>query len=254
MPKASDYKPETRFIGMFVGDSGCGKSAAAMSFPGPKLDLDFDLRFAGIADMIKQGIINGDDAEYEQFPPVKGLDKLNNLLMQWDMQRKSGTFPYKTISVSSLGALTRVIMNEAHILTKGKMIGKYRISGGGDYNFEAQLTHQTFDYLRMYPCNLICNAHIVPKFGKAPGANEYAQAEVIGEKLAVTGNLGVNVLTYFDNVFRFSREEVNGKMKYYVEFATDLAKNTYGIDPGKHDITGKNFYNYLQELTTKKGN
>jgi hypothetical protein len=35
-----------------------------------------------------------------------------------------------------------------------------------------------------------------------------------------------------------------------VEFATDIAKNSFGIGVGQHDITGKNFYELLTQLRT----
>lgn len=252
MPNAIDYKPDKRFFGLFVGRSGDGKSTALASFPKKLLDLDFDFRFAGIASAAKQGIISLDEIEYEQFNPRGGWDPIHNMNLQWDQWRMQGTFPYKTIGVESITSLTRLITLASHKEQKGKMIGKLRISGPGDFNFEAAGTHQFFDYLRIMPCNIIASAHIVDRYGKRPGASEYAPAEVIGEKLSIRDNLGENVLTYFDNVFRFSRSVSDGKTKYYVNFATDIAKNSYGIQPGEHDITGKNFYDYFTELIKEK--
>ncbi len=252
MPNASDYKPDKRFFGLFASRSGDGKSTAAASFPGPVLDLDFDFRFAGIAGAIKNGLYTADGISYEQFNPRGGWEPIHNMNLQWDQWRMSGTFPYKTIIVDSLTSLTRLIVLASHKEQKGKMIGKLRVSGPGDFNFEAAGTHQFFDYLRTMPANIICNAHIIDRYGKPKNAGEYAPSEIIGEKLSIRDNLGENVQTYFDNVFRFSREVVNGETKYYVNFATDLAKNSYGIKPGEHDITGKNFYQYFTELTKGK--
>jgi len=253
MPKASEYKPETRIFALFIGRSGDGKSTAAASFPRPVMDLDFDNRFAGIAGAITQGIYTADNVDYQMFNPRGGYEPVEALFTQWEVARMQGQFPYKTIIVDSLTSLARLLVIASHKLQKGKMIGKLRVSGPGDFNFEASGVHQIFDFLRVLPCHVICSAHVIDKYGKLDKTQEYSETGIVGEKLSVRDNLGENVQTYFDNVFRFSREVVNGQVKYYANFATDLAKNSFGIPPGEHDITGKNFYNYLQELTTKKG-
>lgn len=251
MPRAEDYQPDTRIFSLFCGRSGDGKSTAAASFPRPLLDLDFDFRYAGIDGAIKQGIYDNNGIEYQQFNPRGGWDPIEQMTLQWDIYRKSGNFQYKTIIVDSLTSLTRLIVIASHMSQPGKNIGKLRVSGPGDFNFESHGTHQFFDYLRVLPCHILCSAHIIDKYGKLDKGNQYSETGIVGEKLSIRDNLGENVLTYFDNVYRFSREVVNGETKYYVDFATDLAKNSHGIKPGKHDITGVHFYNYLQTLIKK---
>ena len=248
---AANYKLNQRVFAMFVGRSGDGKSTAAASFPKKLINLDFDLRFGGIAAAIQQKIILGEGIEYTSFNPRGGVDDINNLLMQWEILHKSGNFPYKTVIVDSLTSLTRTMVLASHKLQQGKMIGNLRVSGPGDFNFEASGTHQFFDYLRIFPANVICSAHTVDKYGKLDKSKDYSETGVVGEKLSIRDNLGENVQTYFDNVWKFSRELVNGKIKYYVEFATDLAKNSYGIPPGRYDITGKSFYEFFIELITR---
>ena len=102
----------------------------------------------------------------------------------------------------------------------------------------------------MLPCNVICSAHTIDKYGKVDPSDPYSPNEVKGEKLTVRDQLGESVQAYFDNVFRFSRDQGNNKLYYRVEFATDLAKNAFGIGPGQHDITNKNFHSYLTSLIT----
>lgn len=250
--KASEYKHDSRIFALFVGRSGDGKSSAAASFPGPVMDLDFDFRFAGIKGAIDAGMCDGNSIEYQQFNPRGGWEQVDNLLTQWEIYRTSGMFPYKTVIVDSLTTLTRLLVVSSHKLQGGKSIGKLRVSGPGDFNFEAAGTHQFFDYLRTFPCHVICSAHIIDKYGKLNKADQYSETGVVGEKLSIRDNLGENVQTYFDNVLRFSRQVENGQTKYFVNFATDLAKNSWGIPPGEHDITSKNFYNYLQETIKKK--
>lgn len=249
--KASEYKTESRTFALFAGRSGDGKSSAAASFPGPVMVLDFDFRFAGIKGAIDAGLYPADGIEYQQFNPRGGWEPVSQMLTQWEQWRITGQFPYKTVIIDSLTTFTRLLVVSSHKLQGGKTIGTLRVSGPGDFNFEAAGTHQFFDYLRTFPCHVICSAHIIDKYGKINKNDQYSETGVVGEKLSIRDNLGENVQTYFDNVIRFSREVVNGVTKYYANFATDLAKNSWGIPPGEHDITGKNFYNYLQETIKK---
>lgn len=252
MPKASDYIPEQRLFAMFVGRSGHAKSTAAAQFPKPYHQLDFDFRFGGVASAIRQGLIaSADGITYDQFNPRSGWEPVDKWLEDNDKYRIIGQFPYRTLEVASLGSLARLLVVSSHKLQGGKFMGKLRISGPSDYNMEASGTHQLFDFLRSWPCNIICSAHMVDKYGKLDKTKEYSESGVVGEKLAVRDNLGENVLTYFDNIFRFSKELEGDKDKFYVEFSTDIAKNTFGIPPGRIDITGKNFYTVFQELVKK---
>lgn len=262
MPSALDYKPEMRFFGLFVGRSGDGKSAAADGFPGKVLDLDFDNRFVGVANAGRQGLLELKNIDYETYNPRGGWDPVDKRLTALDLQRFSGgMFPYKTITINSLTALTRLFVNASHNLQGGRKLGSLRISGPADFNFEATATHQVFDFLRSWPCNIIATAHIVSRYGKPEKEfdkdgnwiNQYDSPEIIGEKLSLRDNLGENIVSYFNDVYRFSREQVKDEIRYFVEFASmDLARNSFGIKPGKHDITGKNFYQYFTELVAKQ--
>jgi len=262
MPSALDYKPDLRIFALFVGRSGDGKTVAADGFPGKVLDLDFDFRFRGVANAGRLGLLELKNIDYEQFNPRGGWDPVDQRLTALDMLRLSGgMFPYKTITVNSITSLTRLFVNASHKLQGGRKLGSLRISGPADFNFEATATHQVFDFLRSWPCNIIATAHIIDKYGKPEKEfdkdgnwiNQYEQNVVVGEKLSVRDNLGENIMSYFDDIYRFSRDEEKGEIRYFVEFAaSDLARNSYGIKPGKHDITGKNFYQYFSELVAKQ--
>lgn len=255
MPAASAYKPEQRIFALFVGRSGDGKSVAAASFPRPLFNLDFDMRFGGIAAAIKQGIITDKDMTYQQFPPRNGLALLNKQLDQFAVDVFGGKFPYKTVQTDSLTNLARLCMNVARKETKGQMIGATRMPGPTDYRYESTAVHDYFDFMRTFPSNILVTAHSLDRYGRPEPEldnqgnviNAYEPAEVVGEKLAVRDNLGETVLTYFDNVWKFSRQTDGKHIRFFVEFASDLAKNSFGIMPGKHDITNKNFYNFLME-------
>lgn len=265
----SEYKKDSRFFGMFISRSGDGKSTAGASFAeaGPYINLDFDLRARGIVGSVGQNIISGERVFYEEFSPLKGYDPLDKFLeMQLAKYRSTGKPDYVTFQISSLFTLSRMIKNTSHEIQGGKFLGKgsikIRMDGPGDFNMEVSVTHQLFDYFRMFPSNIILDAHLIDRYGKPdpkPGMSEsemdalkYAPNEVKGTKLNVRDAYGESVLSYFDNVFVFSREAWGNQMKYFVEFSTDMAKNTFGVPPGKHDITGKSFYRYFMELTGTK--
>ena len=268
MPNLSDFKPETTFRALFVGRSGDGKSGAAASFPKPYHELDFDLRIAGIAGCTNW-LSENDKISYQQFMPRSGwapVDKhLTNLEFNAIAYRGNPAlyqFPYKTIGLGSLTSLTRLLVSYSMQYTKGKTIGpekaedaiKLRIIGPSDINAESNGTLTVLDYIRSWPCNFIATAHIVDKWGKLEShekEDNYKPQEVIGEKLSIRDNLGESVIALFDNVFRFSRREQGGKVIYEVEFAGDLAKNAFGILPGKYDITEKEFYPFFQNLIQK---
>lgn len=251
MPDINEYKDEQRIFALFCATSKSGKSTAAASFPKPYHQADFDLRFAGVKGAVDQGIIDGKGISYTQFNPTRGLPALEKHLTDLENYYVIGQFPYKSYEIASLTNLARLLVLASHGLQGGKTLGGLRISGPADFNFESSGTHQVFDKLRTFPCHIIVSAHIVPKWGKSKGAPEYAPQEVIGHRLSVRDNLGENVQTYFDNVFQFSREMRDEKLHYYVEFANDLAGNTWGIPPGKFEITNKPFYPFLQDLIRK---
>jgi hypothetical protein len=248
MTNLLDLQLREHFFGLFIGRSGSGKSAAASCFDKPYLEIDCDLRAGGILDWARKGYIDGSQVEIKQFPPDAGWIPVDNFLSGLKAKIPAGTFPYKTIGLGSLTNLTRLLVITSHGLQTGKTLGGLRVSGPGDYMFESTGTHQIFDYLRTFPCNVIITAHTIDKWGKKRSSSDYSPAEVIGEKLSIRDNLGENVQTYFDNVFKFTKEIQGNITKYFVEFTTDIAKNSHGLPPGKFDITDKNFKDEFERL------
>lgn len=254
-PRATDFKPDQRNFMLFAGESGDGKSAAAASFPKPLFNADFDSRFDGVSNCLKQGWLKDEDKiEYQQFSPMGGWLPVEKFFSQFDMDRMAGSFKYKTMQIDSLTSLARLVLNFSHTFQKGNKVGEdgkgiIRMSGPADFNLEQTGVHQFFDHIRSYPCNIIVTAHIVPRWGRIKtDENPFPQSEITGEKLSVRDNLGANVLSYFNNVFRFSREQVGSDMRYFVEFSSSLAKNSFGIPPGRFDITKKEFWPFLGEI------
>lgn len=257
-----EYKMQERIFALFVGQSGSGKSDAAASFPWPFHEMDFDLRANGIVAAINQGWLctnrSLDDIDIKQFDPLGGWVQVQNHLNDLRGLFRNGVLKTQTIDIGSLTSMTRLFKTTAVLTPLNDKAGGghfnlagLSMTGPSDYNFEAQATHAVFDFLKGFPCHVICSAHIIDKWGKPPGAKEISANEVIGEKLSITDKLGANVLTYFNDVYRFSKAIVGGQEKFFVEFSTEMAKNSFGLPPGKFDITRKEFYPFLQDLIQK---
>lgn len=254
MTNLLDLQTRKSIFALFLGRSGSGKSAAASSFDHPYLELDFDLRAGGILDWANKGMVDGSSIEVQQFMPQSGWQPVDKFLEGLRSQIVSGQFKYKTIGLGSITNMVRLFNILSVRLKSGQpnkkqvTIDGLALTDGADYKFEAQATHQVFDYLRVFPCNIIATAHIVDRWGKRPSAGRYDPNEILGEKLSITSNLGENLQTYFDNVFRFSKKIESGRVRYYVEFSTDMAKNSFGLPPGEFDITDKNFKEEFNKL------
>lgn len=255
MPTLESYLPETRIFALHISRSGDGKSAAAASYPRPFHEIDYDGRFDGVWAAVKpQGFLEPEGITYDRLYTKDGYEPMQDFLDKLEVARMNGRLPFKTIELASMTSFMQALITSSHKLQKGKMIGKLRMSGPGDFNFEVTGMKQLVDQLSSLPCHVVVSAHIIDKWGKpktGKAGEEFAQNEVVGEKLNLRDQPGEVLLSMFSNVFRFSREVQGNTMKYYVDFASDTAKNAFGIPPGLHDITGKAFYPYLQDLIQK---
>ncbi len=127
------------------------------------------------------------------------------------------------------------------------------MAGPEEYGYEATGTYAIMAFMRSLPIpNVIVTAHVVDRYGKPMGANgkvdSYAESVVIGQKLSLRDKIGANVPSYFDHIFEFDKREVGDSVKYFVRFRSSLARTSFEKLPdGWIDITGKDFYQYLQE-------
>ncbi len=255
MPNASELTAEGKFVGLFVGRSGSGKTVAECSFPGKTFDFDFDSRIKGIlgAPWLQERI-EKKEITFEQFPP-REIGVLNRLNTKFDSMRASAEgrqLNLDNIILDSVTSECALLIQQAlpitHQNNKGMKFGTFNITGPEDYKLESQGMIATISQLRSFDGvkNILVSAHIIPRWGKADPNNSFSESVQVGEKLSITDKLGENLLIYFDHIFKFSREVVNGQERFYVEFRSDLARTAFSQLPnGKHDITGKNFYDFM---------
>lgn len=250
-------EPDGRFTGLFVGPSKKGKKVAACSFPGPIKVMDFDGRIRGLlgASWIDKAQI---DCDY--YPPRVGFkekatyEQINLDLDLLLTNARNGTNKYKTLVISSLTGAAYSMLCDAIPLThqkgKGKSIGTINMPDPGDYGFEAINISNLLACVRSIPgMNIIATAHVIDKYGKANPDDPYSEKVVVGEKLSLRDKIAENSGIYFDNCFRFDKEMLGEREKYTVQFRSEIAGTSLANLPnGKHDITGKNFYQELMRL------
>lgn len=261
------------FIGIFVGDSGCGKSAAVASFAydGDLKCYDLDHRARGMLGLpwpmeLKKRIEIVQDISVDN--GFEDLDKALTLdILRVQARNATGA---KTYAFESFATLQKMLMYDSMKQRgafggnkegfKGKFRGKLAFPHPDDYNYVSAAIHQ----LVFKGIHALTGAHVIlsawcvdqygkPKVGPDGGpANEYARDEVIGKKLLGTNALAAEVPGYFDEVYYFSKEETTGgkAVDYFVEFEGKLAKTarTELKGLGKVKWTDRSFYDIYQAL------
>ena len=260
MPKLIDRVPENRFIALFVGRSGTGKTVAELSFAKPLHVNDFDLRIGG--GQVSWLDMNG--ITYDPWPPRQAAlipelnKKLESLLAQSKLAGYTDLLP-KTYVTDSITNMTYAFICQSIPLThrpgdakdgkKGKWIGPVAAPGPEDYGLEANASYDYVSFLKTLPLtNVILSAHYIDVFGKADPDDPYSANVVIGKKLSIRDKIGENILTHMDHVFEFERE-IN---KYFVRFRGELARTAYEWLPdGRVEWTKKNFYELMMSFKPK---
>ena len=265
MPTASSLSLEKNIKALFVGPKHSGKTVAACSFltKGSQRRLrvlDGDGRIRGI---LGAPWIERDRIDYDYYAPrVAGntttfFERVNQDLEAMLVEINSGKCMYETYVGDSLTAFCRNLVLDAIPLThasnsggrdKGRKIGTMNMAGPSDYGFESTGADAYLAFLRSIPLNVIVTAHVVDKFGKVNPDDPYSETIVVGEKLSLRDKIAANSSIYFDHIFRFDRKMVGGQEKFFVEFISDIACTSYSnLKPGKFDITGVNFYEFLMD-------
>ena len=265
MPSLADYKQEDK--GVFVllkGDSGCGKSTAALSFPNAYV-FDHDRKMPGIALKHYPGRT---DIAWDTFEDVFQLqDKINEFLINC---------PYETLISDSLTHLVINVFNTAGQMRNEdpvKFIKDMKLTGGKN----SEMTKMSIDYYnaetnfierywlnvlkRLWarpgnPRNVIVTAHVMT----VESSPDLRTKEITRTRGIVTAGkkVGAYVPTEFDDMWHFGYESSfdpsrpsNSRICLFDAVGEDSAKCTIPKIPTKIDWTGKSFYNELEKW--KKG-
>ena len=250
---------------LFVGRSGSGKTNAEVSFPKPSYTADFDNRMRGA--ISARAWISDEDfrkIDFDFYNPSDGFEAYDNKLTSILDEAQKRKCKYSTIHTDSIGALVYCLALDSQRLRgtsktfDGKVRGKVKFLHPDDYNYvSTALRIIMFD--RIFPLNeaginVIFSAWVSDKWGKKDGADPYAPAEVIGERILGPGNAVEEFTGYFNEQYYFRKEKaiVEGQSpKYTVEFNGAFAKSALGLPPGKFDITNKNFYEFWIGMVNK---
>lgn len=270
MPLASSITIDKKFRGLFIGESGSGKTPSACSFvdSDPKKRVyvfDFDGRMESL---LNTPWIDTSRIEYDYYPPLVGKarqkdkinfervnEKLESMMVDCDQNRN----PYSTIVLDSLKSQTFAFISDSLRFThggtnksggtKGRSIGPVSMAGPEDYGFESTSTQTFIAFLRSLPIqNIIVTCHIMDKYDKRDLDDPLSPTVIVGERLALRDKLAANIPGDFNNIFRFERR-CNGKNQILVKFWSDIARTVIPNLPyGEIDITGKSFYKEMMRL------
>lgn len=268
---------------LFAGESGSGKSTAGASFArkGQYINVDFDKRRGGIIAAIEQGFFPADNIFVEEMDVMAGIDPWNSFCELHLARFRSGTLKVKTIQLSSLFSFSRMLKYASkQAFGGGRKVGSPKSSnqlildGQNEFNTEISGTLAMIDSMGALPINFILDAHIIDKWGRVRYDDEGVPMDKFGEKITEPSKFeaemrGTNeilgskimgrpeyiggVVSNFGDVYVFSREMVGKKLRFFVSFSSDLAKNTWGLKPGLHDYTGVDFYTFFSKLTGWEG-
>jgi len=244
----------TGFVGLFVGRSGSGKTCAEAAFTkyGPMYIFDSDNRIRGLLEAVRWlGKERLSVVEFDYYNPKDGFAAIDQKLETFVLKASQRQLPYKTIVFDSVGSLIFMLALDSQRLRgvekkfSGRIRGSVKFLHPDDYNYVSmafrQLIYNGVMPLAEAGINVIFSGWLVGKWGKRPGADEYAPAEEIGERLIGPQNTAEEIVGYFDEVYKFTKEPALKGARYFVEFNGGFAKTALGLPPGKFDITGADF-------------
>lgn len=263
----TEYAP---FVGLFVGESGAGKSVAEASWveAGTVTLLDLDKRAKGIQggeNIIGRELLEKNLTIDRSIDTTNGFKALDDRLSILQVKAQMNQKECETLVIDGVGTLTKTLLYDSMRLRatdkgfSGKTRGVLKFPHPDDYNYSSAGIHQLqYNCFLRLKCNFILSGWVVDRWGKDPADNnDYSGNIVIGKKLNLTEKLASEVPGYFDEIYYFSKSETgigSKPLQFWVEFETSLAKtsNSKLRGLGKLDITGKSFYKMYKTILESK--
>jgi hypothetical protein len=257
MPKSTlDETTKTGLFGLFSGDSGSGKSVAALSFPTPYV-LDFDKKMPAIA----HKHFPDKNIEYDTFGEIN--DVINKL------EELQNFCPYETLiadSATSLGDLSIKTIGKMKGETTKRLFSPQALQGKNKqlemlsidyYNGEFRLFRDYFlDTLKSLwlkpgnPKHVILIAHLLT-VESSPDLK--TGAVTVSRSIMTAGKkVGVYIPSQFDNHWTFgirqpdlgATDETPKRVCFTSAIGEDFCKSSYNVPP-KIDFTNKSLYDEL---------
>lgn len=258
MPKTSDLELGGRFMGLFIGVNGTGKTIAAASFPEPILILDFDGRVAPVRFFYP----NKTDIEYwtvgldgDTRRDVIGFTEFCD-----KMEKLQDNCPYETVVVDSYTSYSAVaVLHQMGMRGEDvkKTKGGLPIPDWDEYKGETGVALQILEIAKILPSHFIMTAHPVSaaKTTKQGGsANEVLASIIKGSSLATYGWKTPSFLPNYFNEMYYFFNDVSGQMgqevrrKIQTVSVGEIVAKTALPLPAIIDVTNKPLYPVLQAI------
>lgn len=250
--KLNDYQELNETMALFKGESGTGKTIAALSYPDPSYDASMDGRVAPL----------------KHYTPLKGKDINFDIFTSYNavlkkMEEIANKNEYRTFVLDGLMGYSRLVIahmmqargTETTVKVKGEkeplMIGGIPIMAINEYKGESSALFNMVMMLRILKqkgMNVILTAHIV-----------ISEQEVLGgatrkTRQLLTGGtkIGAEIPTYFDEVYHFYNRPpgLSDESKFHASTQStgdDYARTSfYGLRK-EIDFTNKLFYEELSK-------
>jgi hypothetical protein len=258
MPFTSDIVLGGRFMGLFVGANGTGKTIAAASWPGSTLILDFDGRVAPVRHFYP----DRKDIEYWTIGLEGGTRRdvvgFKEFISKFEDFQDS--CPYDNIIFDSYTAFsaTAVFHQMGYRDSDVKRTkGGLAIPDWDEYKGETGVMLQILEIAKILPCNFICTAHPVSKAKttkQGGSVNDVLASMVKGTTFATYGWKTDSFLpNYFNEIYHFwadASPQVGQSItrKAQTVSAGEITAKTALPLPMTIDFSGKPFFPIFQNI------
>lgn len=248
MAYTADIIPGGRFVGLFVGGQGSGKTVAAASFPGPIMFYAFDDRMAPV----KRFYPTRRDIQYKVVGSYKSKrrDYIDFREFCDEFENFQDRCDFATIVIDSITSYTATVIRY-QLNKKGKTQGRHlagfiEVPTWDEFNGETQAVVETIELSKVLPAHVIFTAHPIDKTEILPG-------DVVRRTQSITafGNKTPSfVPPYFDEIYNFTKESagvgVDPKRIVITQAAEDTLCKTALPLPNRFEITNKPLFGELQ--------
>ena len=247
-----------RFIGLFVGGQGTGKTVGAASFPGPIKFYDFDGRMTPV----KRFYPNRKDIEYSVVSPYNAPpgrpDVINFYQFCVEFEQLQQRCDFATIVIDSItNYTTTVIRYQLNKKSKNKgrhLAGFIEVPTWDELNGETQALVETIEIAKILPCHVIFTAHPIDKTEITKVQGE----EVVTRKQSIVafGNKTPSFIpNYFNEIYTFTKQDqgpgLDPRRIVITQAGEEVLCKTALPIPNQFEITGVPFFKvingYLEE-------
>lgn len=251
-----DFKEVEPLSILLKGESGCGKSIQAASFPNVYF-FDFDKRFRAVVDFYRKNYPERKDIAGDYYQ-VTDLEKAFRKVEGWI----TNGCPYNTLVFDTTTTLidsTLFYIDRNKVMmgaSKGKdavgmqmNIGFIKTAALDDYKYLLSFMKQMFDMSkRLKDVHIIYNAHLMVQEKVAMDGTRTTMRMILAP-----GKTSQEIPIHFNEVFHLEAEAspIPGKPAKRILYTDaggfDFARTTLGL-PVKMDVSTKLLYDQLVEL------